>query len=99
MKRKVVMGLTAGKWHFFVTSGTAVDVLIKSLKTKAFIIEKFLDTAFHCPIRFRQKVLMVFFEPPLELFSLERKGRSVAGRPFRFLCRFAPHRLGTFAPR
>jgi len=25
---------------------------------------------------------MVFFEPPLELFSLEREGRPVAGRPF-----------------
>ncbi len=47
---------------FFVTSGTAVDILIKLLKTKAFIIQKFLDTAFHCPIRFRQKVLMVFLE-------------------------------------
>jgi hypothetical protein len=32
------------------------------LKQKAFIIEKFLDTAFRCPIRFRQKVLMVFSE-------------------------------------
>jgi hypothetical protein len=61
-----------------------VDKLIKLLKTKAFILEKFLDTAFRCPIRFRQKVLMVFFEPPLELFSLERKGRPVAGRPFRW---------------
>ena len=25
------------------------------------------------------------FEPPLELFSLERKGRPVAGRPFRLI--------------
>jgi len=32
------------------------------LKPKAFIIEKFLDTAFRRPIRFRQKVLMVFSE-------------------------------------
>jgi hypothetical protein len=32
------------------------------LKQKAFIIEKSLDTAFRCPIRFRQKVLMVFSE-------------------------------------
>jgi hypothetical protein len=38
-----------------------VDKLIKLLKTKAFILEKSLDTAFRCPIRFRQKVLMVFF--------------------------------------
>jgi hypothetical protein len=35
-----------------------VDELCKSLKTKAFIVEKFLDTAFPAPIRFRQKVLM-----------------------------------------
>jgi hypothetical protein len=39
-----------------------VDNIVKLLKTKAFIIEKFLDTAFRCPIRFRQKVLMVFSE-------------------------------------
>src|SRR5215813_1976278 len=64
-----------------------VDKLIKLLKIKAFILEKFLDTAFRRPIRFRQKVLMVFFETPLELFSLEREGRPVAGRPF---CRFSP---------
>jgi len=32
------------------------------LKQKAFIIQKFLDTAFRRPIRFRQKVLMVFSE-------------------------------------
>src|SRR5262249_4749233 len=65
-----------------------VDKLIKLLKIKAFILEKFLDTSFRGPIRFRQKVLMVFFETPLELFSLERKGRPVAGRPFRlFLSR------------
>src|SRR5215467_7019000 len=60
-----------------------VDKLIKLLKIKAFILEKFLDTAFRRPIRFRQKVLMVFFWTPLELFSLEREGRPVAGRPFR----------------
>jgi hypothetical protein len=58
------------------------------LKTNVFILEKFLDTAFRGPIRFRQKVLMVFFWTPLELFSLEREGRPVAGRPFRlFLSR------------
>jgi hypothetical protein len=27
---------------------------------------------------------MVNFDPPLELFSLEKKGRPVAGRPFLF---------------
>jgi hypothetical protein len=43
------------------------------MKTKTFKLEKFLDTAFPWPIRFRQKVLMVNFDPPLELFSLERK--------------------------
>jgi len=40
--------------HFYL----AVYELRKSLKTKAFIVEKFLDTAFPAPIRFRQKVLM-----------------------------------------
>jgi hypothetical protein len=39
-----------------------VDKIVKLLKQKAFIIEKFLDTAFRRPIRFRQKVLMVFSE-------------------------------------
>ena len=39
-----------------------VDKIVKLLKTKVSILEKFLDTAFHWPIRFRQKVLMVFFE-------------------------------------
>jgi len=39
-----------------------VDKIAKPLKTKAFILEKSLDTAFRWPIRFRQKVLMVFFE-------------------------------------
>jgi hypothetical protein len=39
-----------------------VDNIAKLLKQKAFIIEKFLDTAFRRPIRFRQKVLMVFSE-------------------------------------
>ena len=29
-----------------------VDKLIKSLKTKEFILDKFLDTDFHSPIRF-----------------------------------------------
>jgi len=40
--------------HYFLT----VYELRKSLKIKAFIVEKFLDTAFPAPIRFRQKVLM-----------------------------------------
>ena len=38
-----------------------VDNIAKLLKTNVFILEKFLDTAFRRPIRFRQKVLMVFF--------------------------------------
>ncbi len=33
---------------------------VKSLKTKAFIMEKFLDTTFQPLIRFCQKVLMAF---------------------------------------
>lgn len=39
-----------------------VDKIVKLLKTKVSILEKFLDTTFHWPIRFRQKVLMAFFE-------------------------------------
>jgi hypothetical protein len=34
--------------------------LVKLLKIKAFIMEKFLDTAFQPLIRFCQKVLMAF---------------------------------------
>src|SRR6185312_11130655 len=34
--------------HFYI----AVDVLVKLLKRKTFILEKFLDTAFQPPIRF-----------------------------------------------
>src|ERR1041385_7412356 len=40
------------------------------------------------------------FRTPLELFSLEREGRPVAGRPFRFFmsrAKLAPHRF-TFQP-
>lgn len=62
----------------------AVDKLIKLLKTKAFILEKFLDTAFQRTIRFLPESSDGFYEPPLELFSLEKKGRLVAGRPFDF---------------
>jgi hypothetical protein len=45
------------------------------LKTKAFILEKFLDTGFQPLIRFLPESSDGFREPPLELFSLERKGR------------------------
>jgi hypothetical protein len=38
------------------------------------------------------------FEPPLELFSLERKGRLVAGRPFRLLLSLRSNPLESFAP-
>jgi hypothetical protein len=58
--------------------------LDKLLKTKAFIIEKFLDTLFHRTIRFLAESSDGFIEPPLELFSLERKADLVAGRPFVF---------------
>src|SRR6185437_492163 len=46
----------------FCHSKGHVDKIVKLLKTKVSILQKFLDTAFRCPIRFRQKVLMVFFE-------------------------------------
>jgi hypothetical protein len=45
-----------------------------------FISQKFLDTPLFRLIRFRQKVLTVL--PPLELFSLERKGRLLPGGLF-----------------
>src|SRR5215467_39395 len=47
------------------------------LKTKAFILEKFLDTGFRPLLRFLPESSDGFFEPPLELFSLERKGRPL----------------------
>jgi hypothetical protein len=43
------------------------------LKIKAFILEKFLDTGFQRLIRFLPESSDGYFEPPLELFSLERK--------------------------
>jgi hypothetical protein len=43
------------------------------LKTKAFIIQKFLDTAFQPLIRFLPESSDGNFEPPLELFSLEKR--------------------------
>ena len=76
-----------------------VDNIVKLLKQKAFIIQKFLDTAFRRPIRFRQKVLMVFSELRWNYSRLKREGRPVAGRPFRlFLSRaaLAPNRYGAF---
>jgi predicted phosphatase len=71
-----------------------VDKLIKLLKIKAFILEKFLDTAFRRPIRFRQKVLMVFFETPLELFSLEKRRPSCCRTAFSFLSVASLHTAG-----
>src|SRR5258707_4239559 len=37
------------------------------------------------------------FRSPLELFSLEREGRPVAGRPFRHSGRFATNRARAFS--
>jgi hypothetical protein len=55
------------------------------LKTKTFILEKFLDTAFRGNIRFLPESSdWVLNEPPLELFSLEREA-AVARRPLDFL--------------
>src|SRR5271166_3522206 len=60
----------------------------KLLKLRLFKLIILLDTHLLRLIRFRQKVLMDF-KPPLELFSLERKGRPVAGWPFRFSSQFS----------
>ena len=46
-------------------------------------MEKFLDTAFPAPIRFRQKVLMVNSNLRWNYSPLKRKGHPVAGWPFR----------------
>jgi hypothetical protein len=43
------------------------------LKTKAFIMQKSLDTSFHGTIRFLPESSDGSFEPPLELFSLEKR--------------------------
>jgi|SRR5215467_10453294 len=59
------------------TLANNVDAYVKILKTKAFILEKFLDTGFRPLLRFLPESSDGFFEPPLELFSLERKGRPL----------------------
>jgi len=53
-----------------------VDNIVKLLKTNAFILEKFLDTAFRGPIRFRQKVLMVFFDSVGTILPWKRRPSS-----------------------
>jgi len=64
-----------------------VDKIAKLLKTKAFIIEKFLDTAFPCPIRFRQKVLMAFLELRWNYSPLKEKAVQLPGGLFVSFCR------------
>jgi hypothetical protein len=67
----------------------AVDKIVKLLKQKAFIIEKFLDTAFRRPIRFRQKVLMVFSELRWNYSPLKEKAVLLPDGLFVSLCREA----------
>jgi hypothetical protein len=62
------------------------------LKTKAFILEKFLDTAFRWPIRFRQKVLMVFSELRWNYSPLKEKAVLLPDGNFICFCRDAAHR-------
>jgi hypothetical protein len=74
-----------------------VDKIVKLLKTKVSILEKFLDTAFHWPIRFRQKVLMVFFELRWNYSPLKEKAvllpdglfiyLSLRNKPHKSICR------------
>ena len=68
----------------FVTLAFDVDQQVKLLKTKVFILQKSLDTAFPPLIRFLPESSDGFFESPLELFSLERKGRLFAQMAFSF---------------
>ena len=57
------------------------------MKTKAFIIQKSLDTAFLWPIRFRQKVLMVFFELRWNYSPLKEKAVLLPDGLFICFCR------------
>jgi hypothetical protein len=61
----------------------------------AFIIEKNLDTPTLPLLTFAQKVSAVL--PPLELFSLERKGHLLPGG--LFVCGVRRSHLETFSPR
>jgi hypothetical protein len=69
-----------------------VDKIAKLLKTKAFILQKFLDTAFRCPIRFRQKVLMVFLELRWNYSPLKEKAVQLPDGLFVSSGRFAANR-------
>lgn len=66
----MLKGLRSNNFCHFSHS---VDELGKLLKTKAFILEKFLDTAFPGNIRFLPESSDGINEPPLELFSLEKR--------------------------
>ena len=66
-----------------------VDNIVKLLKTNVFILEKFLDTAFRGPIRFRQKVLMVFFRLRWNYSPLKEKAVQLPDGLFVCFCREA----------
>jgi hypothetical protein len=72
-----------------------VDKIVKLLKTKVSILEKFLDTAFRWPIRFRQKVLMVFFELRWNYSPLKEKAVLLPDGLFICFCRYASAALHT----
>jgi hypothetical protein len=59
-----------------------VNLFSKSLKTKLFISQKFLDTPLFRLIRFRQKVLTVFC--PVGTILPKREGRPFARAVFLF---------------
>jgi len=60
-----------------------VDRYVKLLKTKAFKLEKVLDTAFHRPIRFRQISSDGLLNIRWNYSPLKEKAIQVAGWPFR----------------
>jgi hypothetical protein len=88
-----LVGLPEATSAIFCHFRENVDNIRKILKTKTFILEKFLDTAFRTLLRFLPESFDGFFEHPLELFSLEKKRPSkLPDGLFVCFCRCAPTR-------
>src|SRR6185312_1633037 len=72
--------------HFYI----AVDVLVKLLKRKTFILEKFLDTAFQPPIRFFPESSDGFLNLRWNYSPLKERPSSCRTAFYVYLCRCAP---------